>query len=158
MRQQAKSSMLQVCLYTLLFFLVQCPDSCLAVLAVNAHRKDVRKVLIAPFEQAVPASDTVSREVLTSILCNPHEDFTAPLLDVATNDHLKVLHVGGGGSFCIWQDTTRKAACSLSELREITSDDQEFLADFIGTCCRDHFEQYILICTETSFCSEYCSG
>ncbi len=126
--------------------------------AVNAHRKDVRKVLIAPFEQAVPASDTVSREVLTRILCNPHEDFTAPLLDVATNDHLKVLHGDGGGSFCIWQDATRKAAGSLSVLREITSDGQELLADFMGTCCRDHFEQYILICTETSFCSEYRSG
>jgi hypothetical protein len=118
MRQQAKSSMLQVFLYTLLFFLVQCPDSCLAVRAVNAHRKDIRKVLIALFEQAVPASDTVSREVLTRILCNPQEDFTAPLLDVATNDHLRVLHGGGGGSFCIWQDATRKSGGSLSVLRE----------------------------------------
>jgi hypothetical protein len=67
------------------------------VRAVNAHRKDIRKVLIILFEQAVPASDTVSREVLTRILCNPDEDFTAPLLDVVTNNHLNVLHYGGAG-------------------------------------------------------------
>jgi hypothetical protein len=71
------------------------------VRAVNAHRKDVRKVLITLFEQAVPASDTVSREVLTCILCNSDEDFTTPLLDLATNYHLKVLHSGGGISVCI---------------------------------------------------------
>ena len=61
------------------------------MLAVNAPRKDVRKVLIALFEQAVPASDAVSREVLTRILGNPHEDFADPILDVATNNHLKPL-------------------------------------------------------------------
>jgi hypothetical protein len=79
------------------------------VRAVNAHRKDIRKVLITLFEQAVPASDTVSREVLTRILCNPDEDFTAPLLDVVTNNHLNlnVLHSGGAGAVCIWQDATR---------------------------------------------------
>ena len=150
--------MLQVCHYTLLFFLAECPDSCLAVRAVNTHRKDVRKDLIALFEQAVPASDTVSREVLTRILCNPHEDFTAPLLDVVNNSHLNALHGGGAGSVCIWQDATRKSANCVSLLREIVNDGQELLADFIGTCRRDHFEPYILIRTETSFCSEYRSG
>ena len=115
------------------------------MLAVNAHRKDVRKVLITLFEQAVPASDTVSREVLTRILCNPHEDFKAPLLDFATNDHLKVLHSGGGISVCIWQDATRKSTSCVSLIREFVNDGQELLADFIGTCCRDHFELYILI-------------
>ena len=82
---------------------------CLAVRAVNAHRKDIRKVLITLFEQAVPASDTVSREVLTRILCNPHEDFTAPLLDVVNNSHLNVLHGGGAGPVCIWQDAVKKS-------------------------------------------------
>jgi hypothetical protein len=77
------------------------------VRAVNAHRKDIRKVLITLFEQAVPASDTVSREVLTRILCNPDEDFTAPLLDDVANNHLNVLHSGGAGAVCIWQDATR---------------------------------------------------
>ena len=72
------------------------------MLAVNAHRKDVRKVLIALFEQAVPASDTVSREVLTRILGNPDEDFADPILDVATNHHLTPLYSGGAGFVCIW--------------------------------------------------------
>jgi hypothetical protein len=158
MRQQRKSSMLQVCLDMLLFILAYCPDSCLAVRAVNAHRKDVRDVLRALFEQAVPASDPVSRDVLTRILGNPHEDFAHPILDVATNHHLTELYSGSTSFVCIWQDATRKGANCISLLREIVTEGQELLADFIGTCCRDHFEQYILICTETFFCSEYRSG
>jgi hypothetical protein len=104
------------------------------------------------------SSDTVSRKVLTRILCNPDEDFTAPLLDVVNNSHLNVLHGGSGGAVCIWQDATKKSTSSVLLLREIINDGQELLADFIGTCCRDHFEQYILICTETTFCREYRSG
>lgn len=96
---------------------------------------------MALFEQAVPASDTVSREVLTRILCTPHEDFTTPLLDFATNSHLKALHSGSGISVCIWQDPSKKSNGCVSVLREIINDGQELLADFIGTCCRDHFEQ-----------------
>ena len=115
------------------------------MLAVNAHRKDVRKVLIALFEQAVPASDTVSREVLTRILCTPHEDFAHPILDVETNHHLTPLYSGGASFACIWQDATRKSSNCVSVIREFVNDGQELLADFIGTCCRDHFEQYILI-------------
>jgi hypothetical protein len=109
-------------------------------------------------ERQVPASDTVSREVLNCILGNSEHDFTYPVLDVATNIHLKPLYSGGAGFVCIWQDATRKSSSCVSLLRDIITEGQEILADFIGTCCRDHFEQYILICTETSFCREYPSG
>jgi hypothetical protein len=60
------------------------------------------------FEQAVPATDNVSRAVLTSILCNPAEDFATPILDISTNSHLKVLE-SAGISICIWQDQARKS-------------------------------------------------
>ena len=122
--------------------------------AVNAHRKDIRNVLISLFEAAVPKTDHVSRAVLTRILCNPGEDFEKPLLDFSPNSHLSVL-VSAGVSVCVWQDPVRKAAGNKSVLREIVNDGRELLANFIGTCCKDHFKLYILICTETTFCREY---
>lgn len=81
----------------------------------------------------------------TRILGNPHEDFAHPILDIATNHHLTPLYSGGASFVCIWQDATRKNADCISLIREFVNDGQELLADFIGTCCRDHFEQYILI-------------
>ncbi len=106
--------------------------------------------MIALFEQAVPATDCVSREVLRHVLCNTAEDFEFPLLDISINSHLAVLK-SGSIQECIWQDQLKRNAGIKSVLREITNDGHELLADFIGTCCRDHFEQYMLICTETTF-------
>ena len=124
--------------------------------AINAHRRDIRNVLITLFEVPVPKTDHVSRTVLGRILCNPAEDYNDPLLDVKSNCHLSVL-VSAGVPSCVWQDPLKHKAGYKSILREIVNDGHELLADFIGTCCKDHFK-YILICTETTFCREYCSG
>ncbi len=65
---------------------IPCTFVCMdcTVLAVNAHRKDIKGILVTLFEKVVPATDNVSRAVLTRILCNPAEDFATvtPLLDI----------------------------------------------------------------------------
>ena len=100
---------------------------------MNAHRKDIRKVLIDLFETAVPKSDHAGRAVLSRILCNPDEDFTTPLLDVSTNIHITPM-VSAGVRVCLWQDPAKKASGCKSILCDIVSEGQELLADFIGTC------------------------
>jgi hypothetical protein len=69
-----------------------------------------------------------------------------------TDSHVKVL-ASADISVCIWHDPVRKSAGFKSVLSEIVNDSQELLADYIyiGTSCRDHFKQYIQICTETTF-------
>jgi hypothetical protein len=109
--------------------------------------------LVRVTESPVPKTEHVSRTLLSRILCNPDEDFATPILDVSTNPHITTL-VSGGIRVCLWQNPVKKGANIKSVLSEIVHAGHELLAEFIGTCCNDHFKRYILLCTETTFCTE----
>ena len=82
--------------------------------ALAKHRYDVRDVLITLFEKPIPEADVVSREVVTRVL-GKTVDWTKPVLDVATNPHLKDL-VRPGVPPIVWETKERKGSFARSVL------------------------------------------
>ena len=95
------------------------------------HRANVREVLIDLFEQPIPDSDLVGREIMTRVMGQP-VDWSKPIIDIASNPHLKALARTGVPPI-VWETSERmKATNARTVLDPITTAGQEVLLEFRG--------------------------
>ena len=116
------------------FLFIPCSD-CMPVCAEKAlgkHRILIRNALIQMFERPLPASESVSREVLSKILGRKDIDWSKPVLEVESNVHLSALGRAGVPNV-VWETLERKAANMRSVLDPIMNAGQEILLDLLGT-------------------------
>ena len=107
--------------------------------ALAKHREKVRDVLVDMFEKPIPESESVSREISSRVL-GMSVDFSKPILDVASNPHLRDL-VRPGVPPIVWESKERKKGTNARSVLDpimIAVAGQEPLLDFLGESSYDN--------------------